>query len=344
MLVSERSAITAPTLLAMDTRGAKLLGAAVMVALTLSATSDLRGVRSVPLLLLSVAVVLLGIVGLFAVRPDPMPATAGWLIAMTGPVASVLICLAIPGPVLNPSQTNALGASVLLLAFLCVRGRTVTAWLALGMMIGIFLVWAMLTGQGLLSGLTYTVPNIAVLGMATLFAIIMRPAAADIRRLRAASIRHAATVAAARGRRDERGRRQAALRELAWPTLEAVARGDVFSVQRAADVKLTEAQLRDSVRARSVATPVVIAAARAARARGVDVMMFDDGAADDSGAEVRDTFCQLASQWLESAVDGTITVRVHPPGRALVGSIVAVARDGTSRRLEMGGGGTVLTS
>jgi hypothetical protein len=328
----------------MDRPGAKVLATAVVGALVVSVTADLRGVHSVPLLVLSIAVAAYGIVGLFIARPDPMPTPAAWAVAATAPFACALICLAIPGPVVNPNQTNALGSSLIVLAFLCVRGRIVAAWSAMATMIAIFMLWASLTAQGPSSGLLYLAPSIALIGMATLFAVIVRPAAAEIHRLRKEYTDHAADAAASKARRDEGDHQQTLLHELAWPTLDAVARGEAFSVQRAAEVKLTEAQLRDSVRARSLATPGVIAAGRAARARGVEVIMFDDGAMDEGSAGVRERFCQLAAQWLASAVDGTITVRVHPPGRALLGSIVTVTGDGASRRVEMDVAGDVHAS
>jgi hypothetical protein len=342
--VSDPRAITAPALLGMHTFGAKALASAVVGALAYSATVDLRGVRSVPLLVLSIVVVSWGVVGLFVVKPDPMPAPAACTVAATGPIACVLVFLAIPGPVVNPNQTNALGCSLLVLAFLCVRSRIATAWVGMAAMIAVFVVWATATNQGFLGTLTYAAPSAAVLGMATLFAVIMRPAAADIRRLREASINDAADAAAARGRRDEGDRQQGVLRELAAPTLEAVARSEFFSAEQAAEAALTEAQVRDSVRARSLSTPAVARAARAARARGVEVIMFDDGAMDMSSTRLRADFCQLASEWLASATDGTITIRIDPPRRALLASIVAVAGDGTSRRLDMNAAGALRVS
>lgn len=333
--VTDRSPTTAPALLGMDTRGAKVLAAALIGTLVASTIGDVRGVSSVPLLWASIGVAALGVVGMLVITGDPMPLRAARAVASTGPLGCVCVCLALPGEPVNANQTNALGASVAVCAFLCVRGRTPTAWLALAGMVGVFAVWAARTGQSALGGVLYVAPNIAVVGMATLFAVIMRPAAADIQRLREVAIAQAARIAATEARRAERDRRRGALRELAWPTLEAVVRREAFSAQQIADVKLTERRLRDSVRARFLNVPAVVDAAWEARARGVDVIMFDDSGMNLSSTSFRDEFCQLAVEWLTRATEGTVTVRVHPPGRSLVGSIVAVAGDGTSQRVEM---------
>jgi hypothetical protein len=333
--MTDRTGTTAPALLGMDTRGAKVLAAALIGTLVASTIGDVRGVSSVSLLWASIVVASLGVVGMLAIKGDPMPAGVARAVASTGLLACVCACLALPGEPVNANQTNALGASVAVCAFLCVRGRTPTAWFAMAAMVGVFAAWAERTGQGALSGLLYVAPNVAVVGMATLFAVIMRPAAADIQRLREVAIAQAAQIAATEARLAERDRRRCALRELAWPTLEAVASSEAFSAKQAAEVKLTERRLRDSVRARFLNVPAVVDAAWEARARGVDVVMFDDSGMNASSVSFRDEFCRLAAEWLTRTTEGTVTVRIHPPGRSLVGSIVAVAGDGTSQRAEM---------
>jgi hypothetical protein len=332
---------TAPALLGMETRGAKALGAALICTLVASIMGDTRGVTSVPLLWASIIVASLGVVGMLIIEGDPMPAGPARTVAATGPLACVCACLALPGAVVNANQTNALGASVAVCAFLCVRGRTPTAWLSLAAMVAVFTVWAQRTGQGALAGLLYPAPNIAVVGMATLFAVIMRPAAANIQVLREVAIAQAARIAASEARLAERNQRQTVLRELAWPTLEAVATNRAFSEHQATEVKLTERRLRDGVRARFLDVPPVVTAAWDTRARGVDVVMFDDSSMNASALPFRDEFCRLAVDWLARTTEGTITIRIHQQGRSLLGSIVAVADDGTSQRVEMDTAGDI---
>jgi hypothetical protein len=340
--VNDATDITAPKLLGMDSGGARLLGAVLVGALVLSVVSDLRNVRSLPLLLLAMAVVSLGVAGILWIQSDPMPAAAAIVVSATGPIGCLLTCLAIPGPLGNSNQTNALGVGVAVCAFMCVRGRTGMAWCALTAMICIFICWSVLTGQGVLYGFVLAGPNVAILGMSTLFAYVMRPAAAAIRQLREASISQAEEIAASDAKRSERVRQRAKLRVLAWPTLTAIGRGDHLSAAQVAEIRLTEAQLRDGVRARSLSVSPLVEAARAARSRGAEVVMFDDGGFDTADQRIRAAFLDLACSWLERTNDGTITLRVHPPGRAVLGSIVVVD-GGSALRVELDAAGTVLT-
>lgn len=336
MSTVERVATAAPGLLGMNTRGAKLVALAFIAALALSVIGDMRGVSSVPLLCVSVVVSALGVIGVLARGDtDPMPWPIASMVALTGPAGCTAMFLALPGPPVNANQTNAFGASVAVCAFLCVRGRTGTAWLTMASMTVLFAVWAQRTGQGASAGLLYVVPNAAIVGMSTLFALIMRPAAADITRLRDRAVQEIGDIAAAQARRAVGTARRGELRELAWPTMQAVAAGSMFTTTEAADVDLLERQLRDGVRAKALAIPVVVRAARAARSRGVTVALFDEGGMDDGRSTVRADFCALAAEWLGNATDGMVTVRVQPPGRLSLGSIVAVSAGGVSRRVDM---------
>lgn len=336
MSTVERLTTAAPGLLGMNTRGAKLVALTFVAALALSVIGDMRGVSSVSLLCVSVVVSALGVIGVLARGDaDPMPWPIASMVALTGPAGCAAMFLALPGPPVNANQTNAFGASVAVCAFLCVRGRTGTAWLVMASMTVLFAVWAQHTGQGAGAGLLYVVPNAAIVGMSTLFALIMRPAAADITRLRDRAVQEIGDIAAAQARRAVGAARRYELRELAWPTMQAAAAGGEFSEADAAQVDLLERQLRDSVRAKALAVPVVTAAARAARARGVKVALFDEGGFADGRPRFRADFCALAAQWLDDATDGVVTVRVQPPGRLSLGSIVAVSAGGESRRVDM---------
>jgi hypothetical protein len=324
----------------MHTRGAKVLAAALVGTLALSVLSDLRDVRFPSLLMLALVVVSLGVVSMLHVRADPMPTGSAYIVAATGPVACLLVCLAIPGPLGNPNQSNAFGVGVAICAFLCVRGRTGTAWSAFLTMAAIMTCWSLFSGQGLY-GLQLSAPNAAVLGMATLFAIVIRPAATAIRQLREASISQAEKMAAAEARLVERDRQRAELRRVAWPTLLRIAGGERFSARQAAEIRLTEAQLRDTVRARALNVSPVIEAARSARSRGVDVVMFDDGGMADAEDSARLAFCYLAAQWLGRTDNGSATVRIHPPRRNVMGSIVVIGDNGMFQGVEVDAAGTV---
>src|SRR5690606_5010959 len=120
-------------------------------------------------------------------------------------------------------------------------------------------------------GLSVTLINIAPLLMATFFGLTIRPAARDIFLLREEGTERAAAEAAHRAVLDERDRQLVGLDSLVRPLLERLADPRALTDAERRACGLLEAQLRDSLRARSLAVPMVTAAARAARGRGVDV-------------------------------------------------------------------------
>ena len=109
-------------------------------------------------------------------------------------------------------------------------------------------------------------------------------------------------------------RREDEVRRLAGGLLEQIAQesSDVtdYDLQQ---FRLTEAQLRDSIRGRSIATPHVLEITRAARARGITVDILDERGSAPS-PEVLAATTQQLSQILSQAESGVVTVRALPPG------------------------------
>jgi hypothetical protein len=326
--------ITAPSLLGMNRWGAWALGAALVTTMALTVGGPATSAQSTPLLVTSMVIAALGVVGVIAIRTDPMSAATGWIIGATGPAACVITCLALPVPVTNMNKLNVLGVGVAVAAYLCVRGRTGVAWVSLASMIAVVVCWSTMTGQGPLLGLGLAGPNIAVLGMATLFAVIMRPAAEQIRKLRNDAIAETEGIEAAKAERAERELRRRELGELAFPILSAVADRQPFLDEHLSEIKLVDGQLRDGILARALQVPAVIAAARGARSRAVDVRMFDDGGMSDVDVELLDALREAAAEALRQAEDGSVTIRIQPAGRDVLATVVAERADGTSTRLE----------
>ena len=319
----------------MDTRGAKQVVGVAIVVLVVSVFSDLRGVSSVPLLAASLVLASLAMIGVVVVTDDPMRSGDAIVVVALGISGSVLAFVAVPHVPANANQTNAVAASVATFAFICARGRSLIAWAALAALLFVAGVWGFETGQGFLRGVLYAAPNVAVIGMATVFATIVRPAAADIGRLRQQAVNESAKIAATAAHREERQTQRQVLRELTYPTMAAVAAGVSFSEQEVAATELLALRLRDGIRAPALNVPTVIAAALAVRGRGIRLVLFDDGGLDEASADLRHRFCDFVALQLQHADSGTITVRVAPPGRPLVGSVVAITASGISRRADM---------
>ncbi|RKQ34875.1 hypothetical protein [Kocuria tytonis] len=109
-------------------------------------------------------------------------------------------------------------------------------------------------------------------------------------------------------------RRVDEVRRLAGGLLEQIAHDSAevtdYDVQQ---FRLTEAQLRDSIRGRSIATPHVLELTRAARARGVAVDILDERGSTPSPEVLQSTAQQLA-EILSGVQSGVVTVRALPPG------------------------------
>lgn len=332
--------ITAPALLWMNTGRARVV-AAVFVAVTLLSLPDYGNPDPrLPLLLLAVLVVGAGIAILVLTRSDPMPRRSAILAGACPPIAAVITGIAIPGPLNNPGQANALGAGVALCAFMCVRGRTGMAWVSQFFTTAVFSAWGQWTGQGWVTGFLIVLPNLAVIMMSTLFARIMRPAALSVRRLHDEAERETARLADGEARAAERERQNARLQDVAWPTVELLASRIALTPEQVVDARLTEARLRDSVRAPILDVPPVVDAARRARERGVEVVLIDDHGMDVARHQAAG-FHQLAADWLDAARDGRVTVRVLPPGRSALATIVAVTAAGGERELTLSADGTL---
>ncbi|WP_144941065.1 hypothetical protein [Kocuria salsicia] len=116
------------------------------------------------------------------------------------------------------------------------------------------------------------------------------------------------------GMRQASSRRVDEVRRLAGGLLERIAQ-DTSPVTDydAQQFRLTEAQLRDSIRGRSIASPHVLEMTRAARARGLTVDILDERGCAPSPAVMEATARQLA-EIIAQARTGIITVRALPEG------------------------------
>ncbi|RMI27937.1 hypothetical protein [Nocardia stercoris] len=224
-------------------------------------------------------------------------------------------------------------ASAYVLAVLVIRDRMITALLAaaalLALIIGAGVEFEVRPDEVLAAASPITVV-VAVAG----FGIVMRPTQQSLRRLREEATVRAAAQASLTAAEGERTRQLARLDRAARPILEWIAAGvDPTAAQRE-ECRLLEAELRDGLRAPWLATPALAAAARGARGRGVEVVLLDDGGFGQVPSWVRDSVIGTAVAELDAAATGSITVRVLPPGRRLLATILADS-GGTDRRIEI---------
>lgn len=278
--------------------------------------------------LLGLSAVFFGAAGYAVVRihADPIPMSSALLIAAATLAGVALGFWGISEPTVLVMQTGPpTGSSVIILAYLAVRGRVLVAWATSIVITVIVASWGVLTGHGAAYGALLTVPGYAVMIMGSLFAIMLRPMARDIIALRESRERQVAADAAARAAEDVRRVQAQRFARRARPILEAVARRDEFSPAQVREARLIEAQLRDGIRARALDVPEIRDAAWQARARGVRVVLLDDGGLDAiDGArrgEVLDRVIDVVVAELAQRDSGRVVVRILPAGRGMVASI-----------------------
>lgn len=266
---------------------------------------------------------------------DPLPWPVTVALAASGPVSTALILLHAPIPLDNQLQLWPTAAATAIYTFMCVRGRTVAAWLGMLTMLAVCVVWAARSGQGAGYGIAVSLINLAPLLMATFFAWTIRPAARRIFALRRETTLRVAAAAADTAALAERDRRLGQLDELARPLLAHIARGDALSDEERTACALLEAHLRDTLRAPALDTPDLVLPVREARARGVEVVLLDDRGMDGADEEVRARVHAQIVRSVIGAQSGTLTARILPPGRSVLATILHSDEE-TATRIELG--------
>ncbi|MFC4604035.1 hypothetical protein [Rhodococcus kronopolitis] len=324
-------------LLGMQSRAAMVLVWFYTLTVALLAVSSHDGESAFWPLPLAVLVISGGAVALVRVAGHPLPTPAAIALAAVGPLSCMLALSMLPAPVTVTQQAQSwpLGASVAIYTFMCVRGRTGYAWLGFIATAATFVAWSIQTGLGAEHGLNVSSRSLPPLLMATYFAYKLRPDARAIAELREQTTRRVAAEAADSATLEERDRQLRRLDELARPLLERISTEAHLDADQRLACRLLEAHLRDTLRAPGLANAPVSDAARAARTRGIEVILLDDGGMDAADAAARKRLLSLVADELDGALDGTVTVRILPPGREAAATVLASSGDGV-RRIEFG--------
>ncbi|CAN5229664.1 hypothetical protein BH09ACT5_BH09ACT5_18790 [soil metagenome] len=220
-----------------------------------------------------------------------------------------------------------IGTGTVSLFLVCLRGRIPLAWLGFALLAGVLLAWGATTPVGVGAVAFMLAKQALVLVVGSMFSVGLRRTARDIEHLTREASARAEAEAAGLAETAERVRRHAELVEAVGPLLERIASGAPISAEDRQEFAMAEAELRDSLRARGLRMPVVREAARAARRRGVDVVLLDDSGARAPGADEPrvelEAFAAIVAETLEHSQDGRVTARLLPPGRSLIGTVVA---------------------
>ncbi|MFJ4650088.1 hypothetical protein ACIP5Y_02320 [Nocardia sp. NPDC088792] len=277
-----------------------------------------------------------GLVTAIPVDPLPLPVAFFAVVAAT---AATGLSVMNPAPSMSHQSVWSAFASSYVFSVLVLRGRIRTAWagaLAVASAVLLAGVGEHLPAPTLVGSL---VP-IGTLTAISFFTAIMRPMQRSLRMLREDAMMRAAAEATMAAADSERNRQLARLDLVARPILERIADGAELTAAEQEECRLLEAELRDGLRAPQLVTEELSGAARGARGRGVEVVLLDDGGFAGVPEWVRKRVIDAATKELDAANHGSVTVRVLPLGRHVLGTVLAHAPD-HDRRTEIDTDGRV---
>lgn len=314
-----------------------LMLALVMVSIGLLLVRNLGYSGAPAVVALGFAVIAAGAVLALCVPGDSVALGPTLFIVACCPAGTALTLIA--DPVSSAQHHPALGAyaTSYVLPFLAIRGRLAFAWFSV-LLTGIVIA---VVCQGYMDSLALagTAAPLGSMAGASALTLLLRPAHRTLLELRDAATARAATEATIVARRDESSRQLARLDAIAAPALARIATGEPLDEAAREECRLLEAELRDGLRAPQLA-PELAASARAARARGVDVLLLDDGGFTAVPDAARDTVLELAITELATPDADAVTIRVLPPRRRLLATVL-VAGPELDRRVEVDAQGLV---
>lgn len=193
-----------------------------------------------------------------------------------------------------------------LMAIITIRQHPVMGWVGVGVLITQTLVWGgveVLFNSGVSGAFLLVLAASATSGL-------MSSAASAARDFLEKSLVTSAQTAATSAVNQERQRRiQETLNE-ALPILDRVVeRYGALTKEQRLEASLTESELRDQIRGRALQHPNLTAAVRAARLRGVEVQLLDDGGLDGIAEQEREELLNRAARELNSVTRGKVVIR-----------------------------------
>lgn len=195
------------------------------------------------------------------------------------------------------------------------------------------MLWGATSGTGIPVALMLIAKQLPFPIVGTLFAVGLHRTGATILRVTAQASARASTEAADVARTAERNRGLRELDAFATPLLSHIVDGSELTADDRLEFSVAEAELRDSLRARALSVPSIIAAARQARRRGVDVVLLDDSDPRSvNPADLRAVIAKVAEA-LEDSRDGRIVARLLPPGRSDVATLLVDGSDSARREV-----------
>ena len=243
-----------------------------------------------------------------------MPGRAAALVAATAGGANVLVLFQIDFAGWPGYTSWCIGAGTTLCCGLIARERPRQAWAGLVLILTVIGIWTLSTGRNPV--------NIFALGSGQFSTLLIWHLTARISigitaRTAASEAASAEITAQRRAHRESEALMRQAMttvRQRVEPLLTTIAEGAPITAGMRTRARMLEAELRDERRAPFFTGTRVIESARAARARGIDVILLDDrgtsgGLTDDTQKAIIDQ----AARALDDARQGQVVIRLLPP-------------------------------
>lgn len=276
---------------------------------------------------LAMAVYLAATVVVLVPSPGKMPLSRTVAVLSAVVVMTLLVNSVLPTNEWPGYASWHLAATYTLLVVVNLRGRVALSWLGAVLSVGLVTWWASGTALGLVGGLLM---NIATVGWLTIATLIGRLLSTNDRQVSdyAGDARAAADwYAAERAFNVSQTEWLAHVKDLALPSLTRIAdAGHELTPTERQELRLIEAQFRDEIRGRLLATDEVVEAARRARERGVTVQLLDDRRQDLTPRTMAAVSEKVVSM-LNQARGGSVTARARPQGAATAVTILATTSD-----------------
>lgn len=271
--------------------------------------------------------VLLGVGILLTIdRSEPLRLSTAVIVA----VAWVAVALIISWHLLVPGGHAQwyFGAGTVSLFFVSLRGRMLIGWIGFAALSAVVIVWAATTEVGIVAGLLLFGKQLPIFLVSVLFAVGMRRTTATIVRISDETAARAVAEAAQRASTDARRSRLDELDAVATPLLRRLVDGAALTDADRVDFAVAEAALRDSLRGRTLAAPLVTAAANAARRRGVEVVLLDDRHPETLDAATVVRVIGTVTDAISAAADGRVVARLLPAGRDEIATVLVETTNG----------------
>ncbi len=263
--------------------------------------------QSTKFAMIAIALYLIGLAGAVASFPGlKMRTEFAWLALFVAISVPLFMSAAIPREAAFGYTTWHIAGIATLMAITAVRQHSVLAWIGVTFLILQTLVWG---GLEILFTSGVFGAFLLVLAAQATSSLLSASARAAERSLQQAVDNSARTAANTAARSERQGRIQRTLNE-ALPLLELIVKrkGDLTESERL-EAALKEHELRDQIRGRALLHPKLVAATRAARVRGVEVQLLDDGGLEGLDEAARRTLLLRAAKELGRVDSGKVVIR-----------------------------------